>query len=168
MLGPVVIQKAAEDKRDQLLKIDRWATAYKDAQPERPLLVGGRAPERDYYIVQFRKDDRTTGLMRVNAVTGKVGSFTGIQEPGRSLYRFYRPEEIPQLVARDTDLFPENKPVAANDIKVHETLHWVACDQSVTPFMPFYVATVPGVKDDVYVRVDGRIATRLTHGAAGM
>ena len=104
--------------------------------------------------------------MRVNASTGTVGAFTGIQKAGTSLYRFYRPTEIPDIVAQQSDVLA--RPVEPKDVHVEPTLHWVACDQSVTPFMPFYVATVPGVKDVVYVRVDGRVSPRLTHGAAGM
>jgi hypothetical protein len=162
-----VIQKAAEDERDRLLKIEKWTTAYKDAKPEEPLLVTGR-PNRDYYIVEFRKEGRTTGLMRVNAQTGKVGSFTGIQKPGSSLYRFHRPKEIPQLVAQHSELSPDAALPSIKDINVQTALHWEPCDQSVTPFMPFYVAKVPAVTSAVYVRVDGKVFTSLTHGAAGM
>src|SRR5262245_10926130 len=105
MLPTSEVLKAAEDQRDELLKQDRWIAAYKDAKAQEPLLVGGR-PGRDYYIVEFRKEGGTTGLMRVNALAGRVGAFTGIQKAGTSLYRFYRPTEIPDIVARQPDVFP--------------------------------------------------------------
>ena len=169
MISVVEIQKAAERERDRLQTIEKWTAAYKDARPQDPLIVEGRTiPEKDYYIVEFRRDDRTTGVMLVNALTGEVGSITGIQTPDDTLYRFYRPTEIPSVVLRHHDLFPGTVTLDEKEINVQAALHWVPSDQSVTPFRPFYVVKAPGLKGDLYVRVDGEVYTRLTHGGAGM
>ena len=167
MLTTTAIKKKAEEERDRLRMSSKWAVAYADATPGEPLHVGGDGPDDDYYLVEFRQDHRTSGLMEFDASTGELSSFTGIEEPGTSLYRFYRPEEIPALVAQQSDLFAHAGHVSTADISVQPALFWVACDQSVTPFQPFYVVKVPGMTN-LYVRVDGEIYTSITHGGAGL
>ena len=173
-------RKAAEDERERLLKIDRWTAAYKDALAQEPLLVAGNAPEKVYYIVEFRQGNRTTGLMLVNARSGKVGSVTGIQTAAASMFHFYQPKEIPALVDECAVLFPRPNdlpPVTMNRVvlnvqalEVQPTLYWEPCDQSLTLFQPFYVVYHRELsqRDRLFVRVDGEIYTSITHGGAGM
>jgi hypothetical protein len=133
-----------------------------------------------YYIVEFRQENRTTGLMRVNGRSGKVGSVTGIQTPAASMFHFYQPKEIPALVDGCAVLFPRRNdfpPVTMNRVilnvhtlDVQPTLYWEPCDQSLTPFQPFYVVyhLEQSLRERLFVRVDGEIYTSITHGGAGM
>lgn len=179
-----VILKAASDERDRL-GTGRWAIAYRGAEPRDPLLVQTTPPARPYYIVQFQQADRTTGLLLINAESGKINAIAGVQSPTESMFRFLRPSEVSSTceeygrrllsgqldpsVGADRRLDPPVAISAAN-VTVEPALFWEPCDQSLTPFQPFYraVHTRSDGRDALLVRVDGEVFTKITHGGAGM
>ena len=167
------IRKAAEDMRDRLVTIDKWSSAYANTLSQEPLLVGGRTSDKAYYIVEFRQDDSTTtGLMIVNALTGKVGQVAGIRRPTEALLVFYRPNQIPDLLHGRTELFDDSRRVmiSRENVNVQSSLFWKPCDQSQTPFLPIYVVdhVKERVKDLLWVRVDGEVYTRITQSGRGL
>jgi hypothetical protein len=177
---------AALDARVRVLTDETWKVAFTGAEPQEPLRVKAPAPQGDYYIVEFRQTNRPTGLMLVDATTGEVSAITGVQAPGRSL-GFLAPEAIPaalmtyrhRLVAslptghvsfgdfRDglvADLQPSN-------LTLQRELIWEPCDQSLTPFKPFYQVqhTPPSRIDKFLVRADGiPYPITVTDGGRGM
>lgn len=173
MLTRLQIERLAIDEGERRSKTGQWVVAYRGAVPEEPLLVIGRPPIRDYYIVDFRRDNRTTGLILLNALSGKVGSIAGIQKPGDAMFRFVRPNEVTALFAKyghDLASGDVGEPIDVKAIRLQSTLYWEPCDQSLTPFKPFYRVehVKPGGSDDFFVRVDGEIHKAITHGGAGM
>ena len=178
-------KRAAVDERSRVMALEEWKIAFTGAEPEPPLMV--RAPsEGDYFIVEFRQTGRPTALMLVNAATGEVEAITGIQTPGETL-RFLPPEAIPaaleaykheQLRSRASGqgsygdfrdgLLADFHP---RYVTVEPELVWESCDQSLTPFKPFYQVqhAPPSRTDKFLVRVDGTpYPTTLTNGGRGM
>jgi hypothetical protein len=183
-LTPDAIRQVATAERSRLAALREWAAAYSGAHEEDPLLVHVALPMRDYYIVQFVKDHRTSGLMLIDAVSGKLGSVTRIEYAPDTVYRFLRPADIPPLVERyarkrttrdDTLSLGQRPPdlpddVRAGDVTVHPVLYWEPCDQSVTPFYPLYRVEYSGPNGAArfLVRVDGEIFTEITTGGRGL
>jgi hypothetical protein len=179
-LSADAIRQAAVAERDRLRATDRWAVAYAGAEAQEPLFVKTTPPVRDYFIVQFRQNDRTSGLMLVNPESARIGAITGIQKPGQSLFQFVRPEDVPPLLERHgrellaryagPDAIAAGGQFHAANVTVQPVLVWEACDQSLTPYYPFYTVdhTQTGRMDHFFVRVDGRVYTALTHGGRGM
>lgn len=174
-------RKAAARERDAIAQTHEWAEAYHGAAPQDALLVKATPPDEDYYIVEFRQSGRTTGLMLVDASSGEVGELTGIRTPTDSLFRFFRPEEVPQLLeAHGRELLAHcagtealagySLDFLAGNIRVRPDLVWEPCDQSLTPFYPFYRVehAVQGRIDRLLVRVDGEVHPKLTNAGRGM
>src|SRR5262249_28615364 len=89
---------------------------------------------------------------------------------------FLEPQEIlADLNSQIETLGKENERVPhanASHFELEDTLYWIACDQSVTPFQPFYKVNRiddTGAKQEFfYVRADGKKFEKITRGAAGM
>ena len=161
--GPIIevlqILEQAKGDAQVLAKTDEWSVALRNAQPRTPMLVTDLTQSgRDYYLVDFRTADRPTARMVFNARTGSGGSVTGIEQPGEYLPDFLLPGDV--LRAVDGRIA-----VPAASLTVDPTLVWKACDQSHTPFQPFYALRQGDYV--VYVRVDGEIFTELTSSGAG-
>ena len=170
------IWKIASEERDRLRMATEWAAAYRAAEPQEPLLVEAKL---SYYIVQFRQGDRSTGLMLIDPDEGTVGAMTGVHDSTEAMFRFFRPAEIPEIMERfartaentkDDQPFVRPADVTIENLKVEPRLFWEPCDQSLTPFKPFYRIqnVTPGGTGHFFVRVDGEIHTKITHGGAGM
>jgi hypothetical protein len=78
--------------------------------------------------------------------------------------------ELPPLLsAADVERLETERNVAAGGastpVAVEQTLVWRPCDQSHSPYQPFYVVNRGGFVE--YVRVDGAVFTELTDYGGG-
>ena len=175
---------AAAAERSRVLGLDEWKIALTGAEPQEPLLV--KSPDGDYYVVEFRQVNRPSALMLVDRATGEVEAITGIQAPGGSL-RFLQAKEIPMALdvyrrklhterATESGRYGDFRDGLLADfhpryLTVEKELVWESCDQSLTPFKPFYKVqhAPPHHIDEFLVRVDGEpFPVDTTDGGRGM
>ena len=144
----------------ELAKDEAWETAFSGARPRLPVLVRNLTkPASDYYLVDFRKADRSTGRMVLNPSTGNADLVSGIEYDGETLPEFIGPGEvlarIPPLVYLD-DGRQVRVPVGTPQVE----LVWAHCHQSQTMFEPFY--RLLWTDGSLYLRIDGKFFDRLT------
>jgi hypothetical protein len=124
-------------------------------------------------------------LLLIDPETGTIESITGIQTAGSSLSRFLRPAEVPPFLSAHRHELEAHAASAGpygdyrdrlisnfeqRDINVNPVLFWEPCDQSLTPFKPFYKVDhkMTDRTDQFLVRVDGRTYAKTTRGGRGM
>lgn len=176
-LEPPVILNQARNAARKWVKDSEWSFALLNAEPEQPLLVRQPLPSdlkayqpeedlSDYYLVEFRVSGRPTGQMIIDATTGTFKELTGILDAGETLLPLLRHGDVPSKLNGYVAVFGKKKAtINGAKVTVDGDLLWGACDQSRTPFKPFYRARYE--KYILYVRVDGKIFTKLTQRLAG-
>lgn len=168
-LEPLEVQQLARVEAVRLAHADvAWQSAFADAEPREPVLVRHLDdPGLDYYIVDFRASDgRPTGRMMFGVHIEGPGEVTGIDRPGASLPPLVSRQEALSLIANRQLTLPDGRlvPLVAAEFNAAD-LVWKPCDQSLTPFEPFYRLRIAGFV--VYLRVDGELFTELTEFGAG-
>ena len=169
------IKQTADVERDELAKIARWANAFGNTLSQQPLLVESEEPSDAYYLVEFRRETRTTGLMTINAISGEPQEIAGIGEDPAdrtlALFKFYHRDEIPPLLDNRVILMNPSRRITikAANLNVQTNLYWVPCDQSVEAVQPFYLVdhVTDTASDRVYVRVDGEVFPTITRLGRG-
>jgi hypothetical protein len=140
------IRRIAVDERLRLATHPYWSPAFASADAGTPVYVSDLDHTgRDYFIVDFTVHGVSTGRLIVGAQEGEVRETTGIETTDHPL-----PLMLPREVIHGLDDRP---------------LGWRFCDQSKTPFLPFYLVNENGAT--IYIRVDGRRFTELTNRGAG-
>jgi hypothetical protein len=175
VLSPDKITQTATVERDELAKIPRWANAFDKTISQEPLLVESGEPSDSYYLVEFRRDTRTTGLMTINAVSGEPQEIAGIgadpTDRTLGLFKFYHRGEIPPLLDNRVILTNPSRRITikAENLNVQPNLYWVPCDQSLEAVQPFYLVdhVTEGASDRLYVRVDGEVFPTITRLGRG-
>jgi hypothetical protein len=151
---------AAKAEADELAADPSWKVAFAGAVPGPPILVRDRSRrKRDYFIVDFRIGERSTGRMIVNAATGVIDQVTGIEEDGNALPAFIPPSIVLSRVPDRIDIGDGRiiqKPAGTPTIEAV----WEPSRQSQTRFEPFYLVRWPSV--EIYVRADGFIFPKPT------
>ena len=168
MLSVPAIQALAKEAATRLGHEPYWRAGFGQVEIHLTELVY-RLPELTdaYYIVGFQAEGRPTGRLIMNANTGAVGQIAGVNNPQKSLPPFTpRAEVVRRLQARTLTFKPTRKPAFDQDhASLDDHMVWKPCDQSRTPFLPFYVAS-DGTQR-AYVRADGVGFSELTDSGAG-
>jgi hypothetical protein len=168
LIPPSEAQAAAEQAVAVLRESPRWQHALAATKIQSPLLV----QELDrtdgyYYIVPYTKGEDVTARILIDAVSGGFGEATGIEagqtrlppyvDPSKTLSSWYgQPFTVGEI---RVGLLRQGT------VGVHAVLVWRPCEQSFTPFEPFYVLIVGDRV--VYLRVDGHRFDRLTEAPPG-
>jgi hypothetical protein len=169
VIDPGAAVREAELAARELLELqpERWSLGLADKPVHEPLLVRRLDRENSYYyIVTFGFERRATARLIVDARTADFGEATAVEQEDSWLPLFIDPlreterwsariADLPRLRARD---------VTAGQVKVEPRLVWRPCEQSMTPFLPFY--PVIAGDDVVYLRIDGEMFPELTEGVA--
>jgi hypothetical protein len=163
MLDPSQAKQEAIAEAAELLQDPFWRPAFENATPSEPVLVTNESkPDRSYYLVDFRKGDRSTGRMVINANTGQVSQVTGCESDGASLPPFITPDKVDdQLLAQAQQPAP---PGLQSEIPAgvpKKELIWKPSIDSRSMFQPFYKLTW---ENDVerFLRTDGALFEKLT------
>ncbi len=115
-----------------------------------------------YYIVPMINNRKIYSLMCItaNKVHFREGSFAMEQQkPIKFKPLTFR--RIKNLLTKNNYLNDRN----IGKIKIHGSLVWKVCSQSLSPLMPFHLVTVG--REKVYIRIDGIIFPKLTGHAKG-
>ena len=167
IVTPAAVESEALRALTWLLKSPRWAFAFSEAKPQKPLLVQ-RLDQDDsyYYIVPFAIEDVVTARIILDAKTSKFIEAAGIEEPGSSLPRFVDPAaELANWHGKVVSLPSlRSRVIRPDTVGEHPVLVWRPCLESMSPFLPFYLRSVGD--EFVYLRVDGERFARLTTGLA--
>jgi hypothetical protein len=169
VIDPDTARREAEVAARELLELqpERWNPGFANKPARQPLLV--RRLDRDnsyYYIVSFGPERRETARLIVDAHSAEFDEAIAVEREDGSLAPFIEPRrtldpwwarlvELPAL--RDYRITRET-------VKVDDSLVWRPCDQSTTPFLPFYQVYVGDSL--IYLRIDGEPFDRLTESVA--
>lgn len=161
-----------------------WERAFAGARVRYVLKVTGLAGTNDYYLVDYAMPDNAagngsmrTGTVLVDAYTLRPRMIAGVEERGEALPKIYGPNDLDPVMDRLANLA---LPIATDVTTVFDRsrLHldgelvWQPCDQSSTPFLPFYrvrqLDPSGNAQATVYIRIDGRIFRELTRYRLGI
>lgn len=136
-----------------------------------PLLVQRLDRRGDfYYLVPWQRDGRVAALADVDARFGVFKSLRILPRPARD-WAIGAPgsERLRDVLARLVDGKRFDVPDEGGRFKVYPgtyavspVLVWRPCRESWSPHLPFYHLVIGG--QSLYVRIDGRVFTRLTSG----
>ena len=162
ILDPSLIETRARKAAAWLLT-QEWVAALRDATPQPPQLVADfENAGRAYYLVEFLTGARSTARMVFDARAQTGAEYAGIDKPDEQLPRFLPPDEVLRTAAyRDS----AGLVIDGGAAGARSTLVWKACDQSHTPFLPFY--QIQQDRGVAYLRADGVLFTELTTTGAG-
>jgi hypothetical protein len=166
------------------LGVDKaWELSFAGTQMRYGLKVRGLAGKSDYYLVDYvlppgprnaGAEAQRTGRLIVDAQTLEPKMTAGIEHSGQQLPVFVGPNEL----AAELDKFDgfslyvngERKTLIRSQLRVDPEPVWRPCDQSSTPFLPFYrvhETDAAGRDTTMYLRIDGRLFAGLTQQLAG-
>lgn len=150
-----------------LVKNELVARSLDGTEPGEPLLVLRLDKINSYYyLVPWEKNGVVTAMTRLDA---RFGFFSGIRLVGdqtkakmitRNKVMKYVSEmrlDLPEKLGRFR-LFPETACLSP-------TLVWQPCWESWSPNLPFYQLTIGNIV--IYIRMDGKIFTKLTMTGRG-
>jgi hypothetical protein len=161
-----------------------WERAFAGARLRFALKVTGLESTGDYYLVDYTMPDdgagRTgslrTGTILVDAYTLRPRMTTGVEDRGESLPAIFGPNELGPILDRldgyAISLATESVTLDRSRLRLDGDLVWTPCDQSSSPFLPFYrvrqLDADRNVQATVYIRIDGRVFRELTYRRAGI
>ena len=155
-------QAIAEARAEaQELAVDGfWGVAYSGATASEAVLVQNLTPGGShYFLVDFQKNNRSTGRMVVNLDTGIVDIAAGIEDEGDELPKFTKPTDVQDRITPEVTLADGRKvrtPTGAPTIVVL----WQHCRESQTMLLPFYWLRWTDM--GLFLRADGDFFDRLT------
>jgi hypothetical protein len=161
MLQSTAVIEAAKAEAATLARETQWMAAFTGAAPRTPVLVKNLTrPNRDYYIVDFQKNGKSTGRMLMDPDTAKVRMVTGIRKDGESLPLYLAPEEV--TIPTTGEIILENgQRVAAPVGSFSKELVWKHSMETRTMFQPLYRLTW-GNGLILYLRIDRKFYGELT------
>ena len=169
LIDPDTAVREAEIAARELLELQptRWNPGLANKPARDPLLVRRLDRENSYYyIVSFGPERRETARLIVDAHTAEFGEAIAVESEEGWLPPFVEPQRALDFwSARLVDLPAlRYRRIAREAVKVDDRLVWRPCDQSTTPFLPFYQVMVGD--NLVYLRIDGEAFDRLTESLA--
>jgi hypothetical protein len=141
-----------------------YAGVLQRAKPSAPVLVQRLDhPDRFYYIVPVRENERVTPLaIAVDALTGVYLQSAINPLAGQSVFTTMEREAALKTVVGRTVELPDRMGrlrVRPDALCHYPHLVWKPCRESLSPYYPFYMFTVGAYR--VYVRSDGAVFTEL-------
>jgi hypothetical protein len=148
----------------------RYGEVLARARFERPVLVQ-RLDLADtfYYVVPMREGERVPLAVAIDAKTGIYLQSAVHTDREQSLFTIAPHEEIAKAIVGSHVELPDLRgrvPIRPEAVCRYPTLVWKPCRESLSPFYPFYLFTVGN--DQIYVRTDGAIFTRLHSADRGI
>jgi hypothetical protein len=154
-----VVEAIAE--AEELVADKFWRAAYDRAVPALTVLVRNLNPAgHDYFIVNFRKQDLSTGRMVVNRLTGVVEVATGVEIEGEALPEFIAPTEVGRRLKEAEVVLEDGRIVHLPSGAPTIVVLWQHCRESQTMLQPFYWLQWSTL--GLFLRTDGRFFDRLT------
>jgi hypothetical protein len=147
-----------------------WGAALLDAQPVGlPIQVGHLGHQPNYYIVNFQTGGKQTARLMFR-LDGTFQAVEGIKNIGESLPNFIEPSQVgaaadgQQITLGTGELFT----IVSGELDGEAPLVWRMCDNSHSPFLPFYQLRFLHSDVVLYLRIDGKIFSDLdrTNGGA--
>jgi hypothetical protein len=140
-----------------------WRHAFEGAAKARPMLVQ-RLDRLDtyYYIVPFGREDAVGAAVSVDARFGDYQQAIALQSAGLNIFTALDNERIREMtLGRRHELGGRlgRMLIRKEAYCLYPTLVWRPCLESLSPFHPFHMITAGDYR--IYVRVDGRIFTKL-------
>ncbi len=166
VVEPARISALAKADAEWLLTTQRWTSSVGRATMREPAFVRDLSESNmDYYLVDFRTEGRPTARMIYDARQRFGPQFAGIDAygdgpPGNELPPLIAAADAERQVREQAAARP-----ASGGYTVEPTLAWRPCDQSHSPYQPFYVVHQDGATR--YVRVDGAVFSQLTDSGGG-
>lgn len=169
IVSPELVMTEAVAAAKALLEsqTERWRIALSSATPAALRLVQRLDREDDYYfIVSFQTSTYDTARLLMDARTNRLGEAIGVDTAGAALRPFLDPAVVlREWYDRTLDLpRVRGRVIRRGTAGLHPVLVWRPCQQSTSPFLPFYLISVGD--QFVYWRVDGKAFDRLTTGPA--
>jgi len=159
-VDPAQAATEAQAEARELALDDFWKVAYDGASLRLTVLVRNLAPRgKDYFIVDFQKNNRSTGRMVVNSDTGIVDAATGIEVDGEELPEFIAPTDVRSRIKPDVTLNDGRKVRTPAEPPTVVVL-WQHCQESQTMLQPFYWLKWTSI--GLFLRVDGEFFDRMT------
>jgi hypothetical protein len=170
--GKAAMKYAAEGlERFGLPDRKGYSEAFKGARPTEPVLVH-RLDRRDsfYYIVPYEQKEKiVSAAVAVDARFGDYRQTIALPHGGSSILTGLDRNEILERIVGQEIRLPcsrEEVIVRKEAFCLYPALVWRPCLESLSPFWPFHMVTVGDQR--IYIRVDGRIFTRLHTNIAGV
>jgi hypothetical protein len=141
-----------------------YAEVLRRAKPGAPVLVQRLDhPDRFYYIVPVRENERATPLaIAVDALTGAYLQSAINPRTGQTVFLTLERDVALKTVAGRTFELPDRSGrlrIRPDALCHYPHLVWKPCRESLSPYYPFYMFTVGDYR--VYVRSDGAVFTEL-------
>jgi hypothetical protein len=137
-----------------------WGAAYVGATARQAVLVQNLTPGGShYFLIDFQKNNRSTGRMVVNRDTGIVDIAAGIEDEGDELPKFIDPTDVHDRITPEVTLADGRKVRTPTEEPTIVVL-WQHCRESQTMLQPFY--WLRWLASGLFLRVDGEFFDRLT------
>ena len=154
-----------------LEKREGFAEALEGARPGNPVLVQ-RLDRIDsyYYIVPFeRRQEGVVAAVGVDARFGDYRQTIALPKGGTSILTGLDPNRILEMITGHRfrlEGLEGSIMVRKEAFCLYPALVWRPCLESLSPFYPFHLVTVGNHR--IYIRVDGRVFTKLHTNIAGV
>jgi hypothetical protein len=164
IVAPAQISVQARIDADWLRTTLQWEASVGHATAGEPIFVRDETGSSlDYYLVDFRTGERPTARMIFDARMRFGPQYAGVDGYGDTVGTALPP----LLSAAEIEQLAHNRSPAGvpAQIVVDPTPLWRPCDQSHSPYQPFYRVRRNGTVE--YVRVDGAVFDDLTDYGGG-
>jgi hypothetical protein len=162
IVAPTLISVQARTDAEWLRTTLNWDASLRQATARDPIFVrDDTGSSRDYYLVDFRTEDRPTARMIYDARMRFGPQYAGVDGDAGGASAALPP----LLSAADVEQLERSLYPGPAQIAVDPTPLWRPCDQSHSPYQPFYKVRRDGAVE--YVRVDGMIFPELTEVGGG-
>jgi hypothetical protein len=159
-IGPDQAAAEAQAEARELATDGFWGVAYAGATLRLTVLVRNLTPrQNDYFVVDFHKNNRSTGRMVVNSDTGIVDAATGVEVDGEELPEFIAPADVRSRIKSEVTLNDGRKVRPPKEAPVVVVL-WQHSRESQTMLQPFYWLRWP--HSGLFLRADGEFFDRIT------
>jgi hypothetical protein len=150
-IDPAAALSIAWRGADEFCQTIRFAAIneQKGRRFEKPLMVERLdIPHEAYYLVPLIFENKAGVVFRIDAKNGSILGMITFKKPSDSSYLSH--DAVHDLVRRK---FPD-KTIGSS------RLVWQPCQESTTPFRPFYEIAIDGII--VYIDMEGSILRKLT------
>ena len=151
-----------------LLASESWTPALARSRPATPVLVERLDLEDSYYyIVPVQVGPAETARIRIDAKTGHFMDATAVEKSEEQITPYLTwPDVLQRLTAAPIVLVDQRiRWVRPEAVGRHPVLVWKPCNESRSPFTPFYQCSVADTL--VYIRTDGTYFAQLTFPSPG-
>jgi len=131
--------------------------------PGESVLVEYLGRDDFYYLVPVKENNKIYSVVSITATREnyREGSFA-MDRKVPIKFRSFNKRKIVDLLKKAKKYGTAKQ---LEQVKIHASLVWKPCSESLSPYMPFYLAKLKNRK--IYIRIDGKVFPKLTQGALG-